>query len=123
MPKAKTKREKLHMNSVADLGCIACAQLGYYDSPTELHHIKHQTGMGRRSSHYEVIPLCYVHHRGHYGYHHSPAEFTGTFGTQLELLEQTLDALSLDGCKCGCVKKTGQTAKPNPFNRFNKFYE
>lgn len=124
MPKTKTKQERQHMDSVAQLGCIACAMLGHHDSPAELHHIKHQTGIGKRSSHFEVIPLCYVHHRGMYGYHTSPASFTGDYGSQTELLEMVLDALAIDGCKCGCVKKKGQTSiKSNPFSRANMFWE
>ncbi len=117
MPKAKTAEERKHLGRVADLGCVACAMLGHYDSPSEIHHIKDKTGMGRRSSHFETIPLCYIHHRGHYGYHNSPAEFTGTFGTQRELLQIVLDYLDyLDG-------KKGSIAETNPFLRNNFFYE
>jgi len=120
---SKTSKEKKHMDSVAQLGCIACAKLGWYDSPAELHHIKDKTGMGRRSSHFEVIPLCYVHHRGEWGYHTSPAEFNGTYGSQRELLEQTLEALSIEGCKCGCTTKKGAVDKTNPFSGANLFWE
>ena len=115
--KPATAEEKKHMSRVADLGCIACAILGHHDSPAELHHIKHQTGMGRRSSHFEVIPLCYLHHRGTYGYHQSPAEFTGNFGEQKELLQHVLDWLDYKD------KKTGQINPSNPFTRNNLFYE
>ena len=119
----KTSKERAHMDAVASLGCIACAKLGFYDSPAELHHIKNQTGMGKRSSHFEVIPLCPVHHRGQYGYHTSPAEFTGTFGSQVQLLQEVLDWLGVDGCPCGCTEKKGQGKSPNPFDRSNIFYE
>ena len=115
--KQATIEEKKHMSRVADLGCVACAQLGHYDSPAEIHHIKDKTGMGRRSSHFEVIPLCYMHHRGTYGYHTSPKEFEGNYGTQRELLQIVKNWLDYED------KKTGQINPSNPFTRNNLFYE
>ena len=57
-----TKEERKHMDKVAQLGCYVCK------SPATLHHIRNNgkgnVGMGRRSSHFEVIPLCYEHHQG-----------------------------------------------------------
>lgn len=112
------------MDSVAQLGCVACAMLGHYDTPAELHHIKDKTGMGRKASNFEVIPLCPLHHRiGQYSYHYSPAEFTGSFGGQRDLLNIVLDALAIDGCQCGCTNKKGAASKGNPFNRDNIFWE
>jgi hypothetical protein len=43
--------------------------MGYEGTPAELHHKRAGTGAGRRSSHYEVIPLCPEHHRGKTGLH------------------------------------------------------
>ena len=114
MVRKATAQEKRHMSSVAALGCIACRKLGHYDSPAELHHIKDKRGMGRRATHYEVIPLCYTHHRGAYGYHTSPKEFEGNYGTQKELLALTLKWLAVAGCACGCTKKKGKQADPFP---------
>jgi len=63
-----TKPEKEYMNRVANLGCICCHQLGFPDSPAEIHHIRSGQGMSQRASNYDVIPLCPVHHRtGDYG--------------------------------------------------------
>jgi len=31
--KSKTLAEKKHMQKVAELGCIACRKLGFYDTP------------------------------------------------------------------------------------------
>ena len=42
--KSKTKDEKLHMRSVAELGCIICDKMGFPGSPAELHHIISNTG-------------------------------------------------------------------------------
>jgi len=91
--KSKTLAEKLHMRSVAELGCIACKKLGYEGTPAELHHIKSGV-FGKRSDNYSVIPLCPHHHRtSNESYHLSPIWFTEQFGTQTELLEETLEWL------------------------------
>jgi hypothetical protein len=57
------------MSKVADLGCLVCRRMGYYGTPAELHHKRAGTGAGKRSSHFEVIPLCPEHHRGKTGLH------------------------------------------------------
>lgn len=57
MAKAANKAEREHMNRVAELGCIVCANMGVPGSPAEVHHINNAT-MGKRASNYEVIPLC-----------------------------------------------------------------
>lgn len=80
-----TKAEKEHMNRVAELGCIICHQ------PTELHHPRFLAGMGQKSSNYDVIPLCPLHHRtGGYGtaIHAGIKAFEKNFGTESELLER-----------------------------------
>ena len=60
--KPATRAEKAHMDKVAALGCLICK------CPlVELHHPHY--GMGKRSSNYDVIPLCLAHHRsGRFGY-------------------------------------------------------
>lgn len=85
-----TKNEKLHLRKVAEMGCIACRKLGYYDTPAEIHHIKKGV-MGKRATNYEVIPLCPHHHRtSNESYHLNPLGFTEQFGTQQELLNEVL---------------------------------
>ena len=64
-----TLAEKKHMSRVAELGCAVCRRMGYEGTPAELHHKRAGAGAGRRSSHYEVIPLCPEHHRGKTGLH------------------------------------------------------
>ena len=95
------KHKKEHMSKVAQLGCIVCKQMGYPDTPCELHHIKEKgkSKMGKKASDYEVIGLCYLHHRGDQGYHHSPKKFTERFGTQKELLQKVLSYVN---CCGGC---------------------
>jgi len=60
---SKTKAETLHLGSVANLGCCICDRLGYPDTPAECHHPRTGVGAGRRSSHFDAIPLCPAHHR------------------------------------------------------------
>tara|TARA_R100001086_G_scaffold175424_1_gene96622 strand:- start:117 stop:386 length:270 start_codon:yes stop_codon:yes gene_type:complete len=82
------KAEKEHLQKVAELGCIACMKLGHYDTPAEIHHIRK---MGEPRNHYRVIPLCPHHHRSsNESYHLNPLWFSEKFGTQQELLEETL---------------------------------
>jgi hypothetical protein len=64
-----TLAEKKHMSQVAELGCAVCRRMGYEGTPAELHHKRAGTGAGRRSSHFDVIPLCPEHHRGKTGLH------------------------------------------------------
>lgn len=64
-----TLAEKKHMSQVAELGCMVCLRMGYQGTPAELHHKRAGTGAGRRSSHFDVIPLCPEHHRGKTGLH------------------------------------------------------
>jgi len=89
-----TKSEKLHLNKVAALGCIACYHQGTPGTPCEIHHPRAGTGLGRRASHFDVIGLCPAHHRGTAGLsvpsiHGSKNAFIELFGTEAELLELT----------------------------------
>ena len=69
--KAKTTAERDNMSQVATLGCVLCLRLYGPHEPAavELHHIRRGTGMGQRSSHMDVLPLCFEHHRGSAGIH------------------------------------------------------
>ena len=94
----KTKAEKDHMNKVAELGCIVCSEhLDIHDSPATIHHITTGAGMGQRSSHDRVLPLCHAHHQGGgYGVarHAGEKVWESKYGTQLELLEIVNNKLS-----------------------------
>jgi hypothetical protein len=81
---------KTHMNNVANLGCIVCRNNGILDSPAELHHIRAGAGAGKKSSDFEVIPLCFNHHsaQGIDGFHKHPRTWQKKHGTEVELLEQ-----------------------------------
>lgn len=90
-----TKAEKLHMSRIAALGCIICRnEFGLHSEP-ELHHIGNGT-MGKRATNYEILPLCPMHHRlGGIGVaiHSGRKSFESNFGTERELLAQTLELL------------------------------
>jgi hypothetical protein len=93
---SKTKAEREYMNSVAQLGCIVCSNMGYMDTPAELHHIRTGQGMSQRASNYDVIPLCPFHHRsGGHGnaVHAGQKTWEANHGTELELLEQVKNEL------------------------------
>lgn len=88
-----TKDEKRHVSSVVALGCIACRQDGFYDTPAEAHHPRAGAGVGKRASHYDVLPLCPAHHRGTHhpavpSIHLAKREFINRYGTESELLEK-----------------------------------
>jgi hypothetical protein len=85
------KKESDHLSKVASLGCIACYNLGFLDSPAEIHHIRAGQGMSQRASHFETIPLCPTHHRtGGYGVaiHAGQKTWEAIHGTEISLLEQ-----------------------------------
>lgn len=96
-PKA-SKDEREHMGVVAGLCCIVCRNLGFGDSPAEVHHVRYLAGGGQRSSNFDTIPLCPLHHRlGGYGvaYHAGPEEFERRYGSEAQLLEQTRREISV----------------------------
>ena len=91
--KPATRAEKDHMQEVAELGCIVCRDLGYYDTPAEVHHVLNN---GVRSSSFRTLPLCSIHHRnGGFGdaVHNGTRTFEARYGTQEELLKKTLELL------------------------------
>lgn len=49
------------MGRVAAIGCIACALLGFGETPAQVHHIRE--GRIARND-YLTLPLCEPHHTG-----------------------------------------------------------
>lgn len=86
-----TKAEREYLSRVADLGCIACLQLGIPDTPAEIHHVRHGQGAGQRSKHIGgTLGLCPAHHRtGGYGtaLHAGQKAFEKKFGSEQTLLD------------------------------------
>lgn len=84
-----TKTEREYLQKVAEIGCIACRKIGFYDTPSEIHHIRAGQGTSQRASHFNVLPLCHAHHRtGGYGvaFHAGKKAFEAKFGTESKLL-------------------------------------
>jgi hypothetical protein len=85
------KAESIHLDNVAELGCIVCYNKGHPDTPACIHHIRAGQGMSQRASSYETIPLCPTHHQhGGFGVaiHAGQRTWEKKYGTELELLEQ-----------------------------------
>ena len=76
-------KESRHMGRVAELGCLVC------QSPANVHHIRTE----RIKSDFLTIPLCREHHQGDFSIHMSKRQFTAIYGSELELLAQTLRLL------------------------------
>ncbi|WP_419057416.1 Ref family recombination enhancement nuclease [Kluyvera georgiana] len=96
MAKHQTKAEKVHVNKVASLGCVACyVQAGVWGTPGEIHHIREGQGMAQRAGWNQVICLCTNHHRnsgnGKIAIHSGKRSFTDMYGSELFLLNLTLD--------------------------------
>jgi len=86
--KRATAAEKAHMTAVASIGCIPCGDMGYQNSPAEIHHVYNG---GIRASHWQVIPLCSIHHRnGGFGeaVHNGKRTWEANYGTEKELLKR-----------------------------------
>jgi len=95
---SKTKEESMHMESTARLGCIACRLEGRGCVPAEIHHIKNGT-MGKRSSHFSILPLCPSHHRGTdhpntASIHLSPKVFVAKYGSEISLWHEVQGLLN-----------------------------
>lgn len=91
--KNASAEDRAYMADVARLGCAICRRLGYEDTPSEVHHRRKMTGLGRRSPHTQTIPLCPEHHRGRTGIHGMGRKaFEWHYRvTEVELVEETQD--------------------------------
>lgn len=91
-----TKAEKQRFEKLVDWGCIVCLRTGLGYSQPEIHHVRFNAGMGKKSN--DTIALCPNHHRlGDYGvaYHAGKRGFEDNFGTEQSLLEFTNQLLGV----------------------------
>jgi hypothetical protein len=79
------------MGRVAALGCLI------HGTPAVVHHIREQQGMGQRAGHFLTIPLCPECHVGAFSIHKTPREFQALYGDELDLLNETLHRLEVQG--------------------------
>lgn len=97
--RAPTADEQRFMDAIASLGCLACAKDGVVNPWISLHHIRGRTAPG---AHMLVLPLCAPHHQqddtdpfGRVSVHGRKAEFTARYGTELDLLAEAKERLSI----------------------------
>ena len=91
-----TKDERKHYERLAQIGCIVCRNLNFGYSEPHIHHIRHGAGIGQKSHWSLAIPLCPLHHQnGGFGIalHAGQKTFEAKFGTESQLLQQTLELL------------------------------
>lgn len=93
-----TADEDRHLKQVVQLGCICCRlDMGVF-TPAEIHHLTGKTGPG---AHFNVIPLCPVHHRGgndnslYTSRHPYKARFEQRYGSEQYLKEKTDELLAI----------------------------
>ena len=90
--------EREHLSRLSGLGCLVCRRLhGPHDpGPVEIHHRRAGTGAGRRSSHWDALPLCVEHHRGKTGVHGMGTKaFVRHYGvTEQELVDEVYQLLN-----------------------------
>lgn len=91
-----TKREKKHMDRVAQLGCVLCDHLDLGASPAHLHHVRDGQGAAQRASNFLVVPLCPAHHVGTEGLHGLGVRgfYTRYNLSELDLLAMTIERLA-----------------------------
>lgn len=84
---APTAAQKRRWAQVAALGCLCCG------GPANIHHCRHECGMGQRN-HDHVAPLCkWCHQDGTVSRHGTPGEFAMEWGTDKDLHERTMNML------------------------------
>ena len=87
------------MSKVSQLGCIVC-RLNYEAfKPCEIHHINGKVKLG---AHFDVIGLCFEHHRQggsqppFISRHPFKKAFVSAYGSEQYLLDRTNDLLGVD---------------------------
>jgi hypothetical protein len=90
-----TKDEQEFHNKIARLGCCACFKDGIINTYVSIHHIEGRTKKGAQM---KVLALCADHHQT--GGEEAPAihpwkaRFEAKYGTQEDLLAETIRRLS-----------------------------
>ena len=86
--KRPNKKERIHLARIAQMNCFCC------NSPAEVHHIRKNTGLSLKPSHYHTIPLCFRHHRtGKDSIHLGKKLFIKLYGTEQEILKIVTERL------------------------------
>ena len=85
-----TEDEQIYMSKVAKLSCIVCANQGKKNRRVEIHHVNGKT---KKNAHFQILPLCYEHHRKGdrkepISRHPWKKRFVEAYGTEEELMKQ-----------------------------------
>lgn len=83
--KPATAIEQRYLAKVASLTCLI-----HPGTPAQVHHLQEGTGISQRSGHGLTIPLCRECHTGAFSIHATPRQFQDVYGTERELLNQTI---------------------------------
>jgi hypothetical protein len=76
---------KVYMGKIASMPCIACGAFGVH-----VHHIREE----RIKNDWLTIPLCPSCHLGDFSIHKSKRQFINIYGSELELLAQTIESMA-----------------------------
>lgn len=94
MAKPMTAKQKRYANKVAAIGCIVSYNMGYPETPAEIHHVYSKVN-GKMRNHDDIIPLSPQFHRcGRDAVHVDKKLFEAKYGTEAELLEQVKELLN-----------------------------
>ena len=86
--KRPNKVERERLATIGNMPCYACFQDGF-ETQSEVHHIRKNTGLSIRPDHKLTIPLCPKHHRfGKVSIHLGKKAFVKRYGTEQEILEK-----------------------------------
>lgn len=84
------KEALAYMGKVKQLPCAVCGAHG----PSDVHHVFHDRFGSRRSSDFDVIPLCKRHHQdGPDAIHNGKETWRKKYGNDYDYIEQTRKAL------------------------------
>lgn len=90
-PERGTAAAKAHLSSVKALPCVCCGAPG----PSDAHHVFSGRYGSRKTSDYEVIPLCrWCHQDGPQSIHRAKATWEAAHGMDYEYLPVVADMLA-----------------------------
>ena len=86
--KRPNKVERERLRTIGEMPCYACFQDGF-ETQSEVHHIRKNTGLSIRPDHKLTNPLCPKHHRfGKISIHLGKKAFVDRYGKEQEILEK-----------------------------------
>lgn len=97
--RAPSAKERVVMDAIASLGCLACLKDGNVNPWISLHHIDGRT---KPDAHLKVLGLCAGHHQQGTGedksmiaVHPYKTRFEARYGSQMDLLRWAKEQLGI----------------------------